>query len=118
MNLIFFIRISTREEIYTSVLFYKECYLGACAFISPAHFLMIKCGGQDRSGWVRGERKAAKALKGMHYFLIWDVLHGFRIWLLKRDAHEVSYETDTDSDVENRLVVAKEKGGDRLGGWD
>lgn len=27
MNLIFFIRISTSKEIYTFVLFYKDCYL-------------------------------------------------------------------------------------------
>lgn len=64
MNLIFFIRISTSEEIYTTVLFYKECYLGAWAFISPAHFFMIKCGGQDRSGWVReGREKLQKHLE-------------------------------------------------------
>ena len=54
MNLIFFIRISTSKEIYTSVLFYKECYLDARTFMSPAHFFMIKCDGQDWRGWLRG----------------------------------------------------------------
>ena len=33
------------------------------------------------------------------------------MWNLKYDTNELIYETDTDSDTENRLVVAEGEGG-------
>lgn len=79
-NLIF-IRISISKETYTSVLCYKECYLCASPFISPAHFFMIKGVGKGWRGLLKGYRKAEKALNAMNYILIWDVYCGFGIWL-------------------------------------
>ena len=38
------------------------------------------------------------------------------MWNLKYDTNELIYETETDSDIENRLVVAKGEGGE--GGKD
>ena len=35
------------------------------------------------------------------------------MWNLKYDTNELIYETEIDSHTENRLVVAKEKGGGR-----
>ena len=41
------------------------------------------------------------------------------IWNLKYDTNELIYETETDSQTENRLVVAKGgQGRDGLGDWD
>ena len=40
------------------------------------------------------------------------------MWNLKYDKNEPSYKTETDSDIENRLVVAMgERGGSRMD-WD
>ena len=38
------------------------------------------------------------------------------VWNLKCDTSELIYRTETESDTENRLVVAKKRGG--LGVWD
>ena len=43
------------------------------------------------------------------------------MWNLKYDTNVLIYKTETDSDIENRLVVAKGKrkwGRDGLGVWD
>ena len=43
------------------------------------------------------------------------------MWNLKYDTNELIYQTETDSDIENRLVVAKGEGGwgrHGLGAWD
>ena len=43
------------------------------------------------------------------------------MWILKYDANELTYETETDSDIENRSVVTKGERGlgeDKLGVWD
>ena len=41
------------------------------------------------------------------------------MWNLKYGTSEFIYETEPDSDIENRLVVAKEgEGRDGLGVWD
>ena len=43
------------------------------------------------------------------------------LWNLKHGTNELIYETEMDSDIENRLVVAKRKAGwgrDGLGVWD
>lgn len=50
MDLMFFMRISTSKETYTSVLRSNECYWCSCPFISPAHSLMFKWGRQGRRG--------------------------------------------------------------------
>ena len=43
------------------------------------------------------------------------------MWSLKYDTNELIYKTETDSHIENRLVVAKGEGGwgrNGLGVWD
>ena len=41
------------------------------------------------------------------------------MWNIKYDTNELIYKTETDSDIENRLVVAKGGvGRDGLGVWD
>ena len=40
------------------------------------------------------------------------------MWHLKYDTNELIYETETDTDIENRLVVAEGWGRDGLGVWD
>ena len=37
---------------------------------------------------------------------------------LKYDTNELSYKTETDSDIDNRLVVAKGEGGGNRVAWD
>ena len=41
------------------------------------------------------------------------------MWNLKYDTNELIYKTETDSQTENKLIIAKGKRGrDKLGGWD
>ena len=40
------------------------------------------------------------------------------VWNLNYDTNELIYKTETDSDIENRLVVAKGKGGWRREDWE
>ena len=40
------------------------------------------------------------------------------MWNLKYDTHEIIYETETDSDIENRLVVAKGEGTGEGNDWE
>ena len=41
------------------------------------------------------------------------------MWNLKNDTNELIYKTETRrTDIENKLMVTKVVGGDKLGGWD
>ena len=43
------------------------------------------------------------------------------MWNLKHDTNELIYKTETDSDIENKLMVTKGErrvGRDKLGVWD
>ena len=40
------------------------------------------------------------------------------MWNLKYDTNEPIFKTETDSQTQNRLVVAKEERRDELGVWD
>ena len=71
---------------------------------SAAHILKLEW---YREGWHGPcTRMTCKFVKRSMFFKY----HISHIWNLKYDTDELSYETETDSDIENRFVVANGEG--------